>query len=354
MKKLIRTQFPVWLGLFTLLILSPLNVFACACCADEGYYRIGVQKPGTFELGELQRLKFGAARIYSTAGFPDDIKGLDPISENYVISASVNSNGWKLDFRDGNGKTGALTLGMPKSFVHYAVDTRNGKRIGAGSVELYKEWRFKSKVRSGSGIFQKGSTRKSEYFLVLQGRGNVCTSAEQFSSWRLEVTGKRASYAFFGGFKREIQSESVKKAEVKSVDRKIRLQELSVDNLVGNDYSGCGCSGITKQEAAKKGTKKLFFWSEWKPNSEKETLVLNLNGKDTELMLRRKAERPAKESIGDRFSDEYGNEQTRVILDYATKKLPCDGCEGTDYDVTATIIGKYSGKVVSLVGSCGC
>ncbi|MCB1023904.1 MAG: hypothetical protein KDB79_05930 [Acidobacteria bacterium] len=58
--------------------------------------------------------------------------------------------------------------------------------------------------------------------------------------------------------------------------------------------------------------------------------------------------------MGDRFSDEYSVKGTKVILDYVVKKLPCEGCEGTDYDVTATIIGQYSGKVVSLSGSCGC
>ncbi len=128
---------------------------------------------------------------------------------------------------------------------------------------------------------------------------------------------------------------------------------LNVENLIGTNYVGCGCSGRTKKEASKSNGK-TFFWSEWKKKSDDETLVLNLDGKDTELKLISKGERPEKEKVGDKFTDEYLLDDTKVILDYVTKKLPCETCEETEYEVTATIIGEFDGKVVSLIGSCGC
>lgn len=82
--------------------------------------------------------------------------------------------------------------------VEYMVDQTPLAGESVGEPVLYKEWRFKYNVGSGNGIFQSGIAPKTEYFLVLQGKGNVCTSAEQFESWRLEVTGAKTRYAFFG------------------------------------------------------------------------------------------------------------------------------------------------------------
>lgn len=350
----------LFLCLFTLILFAPTDAFACACCADPGFYKIGVQKPGSFEVDELKKLKFQDAQIYSNAGFPDNINGLDPISERYKVSASVNAYEWNFTLKDKNGKEGTLELKMPKSFVDFAVDTRNGEKGGAGSVVLYKEWRFKYKVNEGTGIFQNGIKGKAEYFLVLQGKGNACNSAEDFTHWRLEITGKHANYAFFGDL--HTNSSPEVKAESKTMIQEIAKPGADHDNsvtdlntnLIGTDYSGCGCSGITSKEAQKNGEKRLFYWSQFKQDPEDETVIINLEGNDTELKLLVKGERPKVEKVGDRFSDEYAIKGTKVILDYVVKKLPCEGCEGTDYDVTATIIGKYAGKVVSLSGSCGC
>ncbi len=343
---------PILLTLFSFLVLSPSNIFACACCADEGFYKISVRKPDGFLLGELKKLKFGDAEIYSTAGFPDNVKGLKPIESEYKVAASANTDGWEFTFTDPNGKSGTLELKAPKDYVEFGVDLKNGKRGGAGSVELYKEWRFKYSVNTGSGIFEDGIKGKTEYFLVLQGKGNVCTTAEDFTDWRLEVTGKNANYAFYG---------SMKKNEIPEVSLSEKLQPpskrpskfISLAGLTATNYSGCGCSGwIEKAETA--GEKKRVFWTEFKSNSDDETLFINLDGQDSELKIVAKANRPETEKVGDKFTDEFQANGTKVILEYTTKKLPCAESEGTDYDVTATIIGEYSGKVVSLAGSCGC
>ncbi|MBA2494635.1 MAG: hypothetical protein H0V31_08070 [Acidobacteria bacterium] len=178
--------------------LFPPDAFACACCADAGYYSINVKKPENLELGELKKIQFANANLFINAAGEDSIKGVSSISENYSLNGSLQNNIWKFNFKADKGKTGTLNLIKPVSMVAYLADIHDGKEGGGGGPLLYKEWRFKYKVQSGTGIFQKGIAPAAEYFLVLQGRGNVCTQAEDFTHWRLEITGKKADYAFFG------------------------------------------------------------------------------------------------------------------------------------------------------------
>ncbi len=176
----------------------PLNVFACACCAEPGAYSISVKKPKKFELDELRKIRFATANLFMTAAGESNIKGISPLGENYLLNGLFQSGAWKLNLKDDKGKIGTLVLPMPTSAVAYAADIHDGKEGGAGGPLLYKEWRFKYKVQSGTGIFQTGITPATEYFLVFQGRGNACTQAEDFKHWRLEVTGRKANYSFYG------------------------------------------------------------------------------------------------------------------------------------------------------------
>ena len=356
MENLMKSFSPFLLSLFAVILFSPINALACACCADPGFYKISVQRPSVIQLRELKRLKFSAASLYSTAGFPDNVRGLrEPVDGKYEASGTVDPGGWNFKFKDPNGKDGELNLRMPKNFVDYAVDLRRGERGGAGSVMLYKEWRFKFRVKNGSGIFADGIKGKTEYFLVLQGKGNACTSASDFTNWRLEVTGKKANYAFYGDLdnaESQDGSSMAKPGEKRVPPNRVNRSSIELSSLVGKDYVGCGCSGWNDSNGK---SKKPIFWSEFKRDAAKETLILNLNGKDTELRLLSKGKRPEKEKIGDEFRDEYlADDGTKVVVDYTTTKLPCEGCEGTDYDVTLTVIGEFSGRVLSLTGSCGC
>ncbi len=178
--------------------LFPTNALACACCAEPGAYSIRTMKPTNLELDQLKRIQFGTANLYTTAG-EDNIKGIAGIGEDYSISGLLQNAAWKFNIKDTAGKSGTLNLTKPVSMVAFMADIHDN---GAGSeTVLYKEWRFKYRVQSGTGIFQSGIAPATEYFLVLQGRGNVCTNAEDFKNWRLEITGKRADYAFFGDLK---------------------------------------------------------------------------------------------------------------------------------------------------------
>lgn len=181
-------------------IIFPAQLFAetfCACCAEPGHYSIRTSKPADYQLKELQRLKFQTAELYTDAGYPDTVIGIGkPLGESFSVSGLLNGKSWVFNFRDNNRKTGNLNLMKPISMVEYMVDLPGENK--ETEVRLYKEWRFKYRVQSATGIFGGGFAPATEYFLVLQGYGNVCTAAEDFKKWRLEVTGKKSGFSFFG------------------------------------------------------------------------------------------------------------------------------------------------------------
>lgn len=176
------------------------SIFAnfCACCAERGDYSTTIKKLDDYEISELKRLKIAEANLYTDAGYPDNIKGISPLTENYTGSFLWQKTGWKFDFKNDQNATGILNLLKSQTVVDFRVDTYN-----EGEPVLYKELRFKSKVSRGTGIFSKGIAPATDYFLVLQGKGNNCMAAEQFTHWRLEINGKKADYAFFGKLKAE-------------------------------------------------------------------------------------------------------------------------------------------------------
>ncbi len=194
----------------TFAVLFPSNAFACACCAETGTYIIRTGKVETFELDLLKEMKFDKdAALYMTeAGF-DGLKGLSEIEKDYETGSwtaspadfsLVNSflaKTWKFDFKTPTGKSGSLTLPMPLQMLQYKVDIHDGSDQGLGPL-LYKEWRFKGNVSSGTGIFKSSIIRPTSYFLVFQGRGRGCDDISDFVYWRLEISGKKADYAFFG------------------------------------------------------------------------------------------------------------------------------------------------------------
>lgn len=180
------------------LILLPSRVLACACCSNPGDYHIGFDKPSAYEVSLMQQVRFGGtARLYLTeADMEESAKGLANPAESYSLNGSLVGNAWRLEFRDGN-KSGTLSLPLPPKVLSYTADIRDGQTSGGGGPLLYKEWRFEGQVQ-GTGFFRDGIVAPTKYFLVLQGRGNGCQSAEDFRHWRLKITGKKADYAFYG------------------------------------------------------------------------------------------------------------------------------------------------------------
>ena len=80
--------------------------------------------------------------------------------------------------------------------TRFSADLHDSEDRKQGPI-LYKEWRCAG-VAKGDGIFEKGFTAPARYTLIFQGRGNRCDNGEDFTHWRLEISGAKASYAFFG------------------------------------------------------------------------------------------------------------------------------------------------------------
>ncbi|MEP6900287.1 MAG: hypothetical protein ABJA66_00975 [Actinomycetota bacterium] len=186
------------------------NARACACCVEAGTYIISTGKPSEYILEVVSDLKFDKkALLYTTeAGF-DSIKGLNDIekemeSDSWVAGSDAfdlvnefTNKTWKFTIKTPSGKTGTLVLPMPMQMVQYKVDIHDTEDTGLG-VSLYKEFRFKGNVQSGTGIFRSGNIKPTTYFLVFQGRGNGCDDASNFTHWHLEIDGQKAKYEFNG------------------------------------------------------------------------------------------------------------------------------------------------------------
>ncbi len=186
---------------FTILLLvffaSPLKSLAnyCACCAERGEYLVKTVKPTKFELDELKRLEIDDTNLFIAMG-SDTVEGISPLSDVFTSKLLMQNALWKFSFTDNKNNLGVLNLAKSPTMIDFRADTYN-----EGEPILYKELRFKYKLTSATGFFQKGFTPTTDYFLVLQGKGNNCMAAEQFTHWRLEITGKKANYAFFGKLK---------------------------------------------------------------------------------------------------------------------------------------------------------
>lgn len=183
-----------------LLVWPPARALACACCAEPGAWFETNDRIDSYELSELNRVNFDAvAHTYLTEAGEDSLKGISHPADEYAISVSKRQRRWELKFRDKEGHAGTLALTIPATLTDFGVDLHEVQE-GSGETVLYKEWRLTGAV-TGTGIFSGGSTTQTKYRLILQGRGNSCTSAETFAHWRLEVFGPRASYSFYGSFK---------------------------------------------------------------------------------------------------------------------------------------------------------
>lgn len=199
---------------FSILILLSFssNLLACACCADGNEYSIWTGKPDSINIGILGEMKFDkeADLLMSDADF-ETIKGLGELQKDWEserlagtagefdLVSSFTARTWKFTFKTkGNKKTGVLTLPLPSQMVMFKADIHDGKTGGAGGPLLYKEFRYKGTVASGSGFFGGSILRPTTYFLVFQGRGNNCDNASDFTHWRLEIEGRKASYIFVG------------------------------------------------------------------------------------------------------------------------------------------------------------
>jgi hypothetical protein len=192
-----RTSVLAMMMLLLTAFVLPAEVWACACCADDGEYGIGFIRPSRYELDLLRRIRFReTVTLFTNAAGLEAVRGLVNPKETYGLNGSFAGGMWNLVFRDGN-LPGTLNLRLPARMLSYRADIHDKQTSGGGGPLLYKEWRFEGQA-NGAGFFKTGFAAPAKYFLVLQGRGNNCDNAEDFTHWRLEITGRKAEYAFFG------------------------------------------------------------------------------------------------------------------------------------------------------------
>ena len=184
-----------------LIFCASTEIRACACCSDEGTHSLQPNEPlSGYVLEQIRGMEFASAAQLFLVDGPDpeeQIKGLANISNSYVVSATAEPKQWRLKFRTEDGKSGELILLLPSKVATFAVDIHNGETNTAGRPLLYKEWRLEGRA-TGNEMFKEGFAAPARYTLIFQGRGNRCDNADDFTHWRLEISGKKADYAFFG------------------------------------------------------------------------------------------------------------------------------------------------------------
>lgn len=200
----------VAVSLFLIASIFSTNAFGCACCSESGTYALWSGKLRNYEMEILKEIKFDKrASLYMTeAGF-DSITGLSSIEKDFFDSTTHATEGdfdltnsfarsvWTFTFKTSKGKTGTLRLPMPSTVSTFKADIHDGSDKGLGPL-LYKEFRFKGTVAAGSGFLGSSIATKTTYFLVFQGRGLACDEVSDFRAWNLEITGRKASYQFYG------------------------------------------------------------------------------------------------------------------------------------------------------------
>jgi hypothetical protein len=115
----------------------------------------------------------------------------------YELSVTQRADHWVFSLRDEQGRSGTLTLAMPKSIAVFEVDPRRGEPEGGLGPVLYKEWRLTAPA-AGTGVFAPGAGKGQLVTLILQGHGISCPSATDFTHWTLVVHGPTAEYHLFG------------------------------------------------------------------------------------------------------------------------------------------------------------
>ena len=189
-----RCLLTVCTAVATVLYVTP--AFACACCADPGMHIEAAHDLEDYERDELGRLRFSeSAQLYTTDAFPEDIKGVtSPSLDAYVLKTDTSSKGWTFEVADKAGNTGSIAFAIPTRIEWFFVDPRTGE--SPGSPQLYKEWRLVSTVQL-SGTVAKVANN-ADATLILQGRGNGCTMAEDFTHWILKVRGPEVQFSLIG------------------------------------------------------------------------------------------------------------------------------------------------------------
>ena len=175
--------------------LASAPALACACCAQQAHRYVAVESVKTRHTAEFEKLRFAGSATLATRG-DTRVRGVSDPAETYSVEVARMQDRFTFALKDDKGRTGTLGFRLPNTIAIFEVDPRDGgeKR----EPVLYKEWKVIAFTTSGDGMFKGSVTRNTKITLVLHGRGNACTSADQFTGWTLQVYGPAAGFTLYG------------------------------------------------------------------------------------------------------------------------------------------------------------
>jgi hypothetical protein len=177
--------------------LAPSPALACACCTDPGERNVTFSKLESGMIEMMQQVEFAKkVDLFTTAGGLESIKGIEAPSERYAVKVTWDKDRAVFALNDDKGHSGSLSLQFPDKISIFEVDTHDGHKAPYGPA-LYKEWKLTGKT-SGTGAFGAANDPQQRLSLILQGRGNACTSSSDFTHWTLVMEGPKANYLLFG------------------------------------------------------------------------------------------------------------------------------------------------------------
>jgi hypothetical protein len=187
-----------------ILLAVPGEALACACCTNLGQRYVEVEKLDSGRLEQIESLRFGKeARLYVGEAGVEYIKGIQDPAERYGLKVAWDkthaaAGKIRIVFTLDNPerRSGTLSLMLPQKISIFEVDPRDSPDQGTGPV-LYKEWKLTGEV-TGFGAFNGINGANQVLTLILHGRGNSCTSAEDFTHWTLVTEGPKGTYSLFG------------------------------------------------------------------------------------------------------------------------------------------------------------
>ena len=183
--------------LAVLLLAGVRPAHGCACCTHQGQRNVADVEIDSERRQQIESLRYGGkATLFTGKRDVAMIEGITTPSGSYDVNVTWVDNLLVFTLRDKAGVAGMLTLTRPKTVSLFEIDPRDGPDVGQGPT-LYKEWSISSPA-AATGVFAPGMGPNQMLTLIIQGRGDNCTSDIDFSHWTLVMQGPKANYTLFG------------------------------------------------------------------------------------------------------------------------------------------------------------
>lgn len=199
MQQHVRRACCLALATAAFIALNAPAALACACCAETAWRLDQVETLKPRHTAELGRMRFAKeAKLRITGGEDNShMQGVKEAGESLQLEASRPKERMAFTFRDAQRRSGTLSFPMPNTIAILEVDPRGAETDKGLGPTLYKEWKLTAHA-TGDGPFKAAVNRNTKITLVLHGRGNACTSADQFTDWTLQVYGPRGKFTLYG------------------------------------------------------------------------------------------------------------------------------------------------------------